>query len=82
MAEQTASGDPPPPGRSVAAVRDVTFEQVGTVRAAVLWRGSLKPGDIVDGPVVIEQLDATIILHPGDHGLVDQSGNLIIEVGA
>ncbi|QGZ66093.1 hydantoinase/oxoprolinase family protein [Paraburkholderia acidisoli] len=62
--------------------RDVTFEQTGTVPATVVWRGSLQPGDRIDGPAVIEQLDATIVLHPGDSGVVDQAGNLILEVGA
>jgi N-methylhydantoinase A len=64
------------------STRNVTFEQIGTVPAMVVWRGSLRAGDRIEGPAVIEQLDATIILHSGDSGVVNQTGNLILEVGA
>jgi N-methylhydantoinase A len=83
VAAQTATPVmPAQASRLERSTRPVTFEHVGTVPATVVWRGSLKAGERIDGPAVIEQLDATIILHPGDSGVVDQSGNLILEVGA
>jgi hypothetical protein len=32
------------------------------------------------GPAVIEQLDATTLLFPGDHAALDPAGNLLIEL--
>jgi N-methylhydantoinase A len=79
---QVATAMALPEGRLARSTRDVTYEGVGTVSAQVLWRGALQPGDKVEGPAIIEQLDATIVLHPGDRGTVDRSGGLILEVGA
>ena len=82
VGEQVATAMALPEGRLARSTRDVTYEGVGTVSAQVLWRGAMQPGDKVEGPAIIEQLDATIVLHPGDRGTVDQSGGLILEVGA
>ena len=35
----------------------------------------------ISGPAVLEQMDTTILLHPGDHATQDSDGNLIVEVG-
>jgi hypothetical protein len=32
--------------------------------------------------VVIEQLDATTLIFPGDHATLDPAGNLLIELAA
>lgn len=44
-------------------------------------RESLKSESIVSGPAVIEQLDSTIIIHPGQSAEVDLMENLIINIG-
>lgn len=44
-------------------------------------RKSLQSESIVSGPAVIEQLDSTIIIHPGQSAEVDLMENLIINIG-
>jgi N-methylhydantoinase A len=44
----------------------------------ILARESLRPGDTITGPAIVEQLDTTTIIEPGDRGEVDCHGNLII----
>ena len=43
-------------------------------------RAALRPGHALAGPVIVEQLDSTTILHPGDQLRVDDARNLIITV--
>jgi N-methylhydantoinase A len=50
------------------------------VSAGVYQRGSLAPGDRVDGPAIVEQLDTTTYLGAGDRARVDAYGNLIVAV--
>ncbi len=74
-----AAADPAPP---LAARRPVTFAAGGTIETAQIERDQLHPGHRIEGPAVIEQLDATTLLHPGDRLVVDGNLNLIVEVGA
>ena len=48
----------------------------------IYWRDHLPDNANLHGPAVIEQLDTTILLEPGDHATADTQGNLIITVGA
>ena len=66
-------------GRCAHRLRSVRF---GGVRqqVSVLRRASLLAGDRVAGPAIIEQMDATIVLHPSDEAVADGLGNLIISV--
>ncbi len=43
-------------------------------------RGQLPPGATLAGPAIVEQLDTTIVIEPGDRVSVDPLGNLMIEV--
>jgi len=43
-------------------------------------RGHLKPGNRVEGPAVIEQVDSTTVVPPGHTATVDVWGNLVIKV--
>jgi N-methylhydantoinase A len=43
-------------------------------------RDKLTHGNRLDGPAIIEQVDSTIVVHPGQTGVVDAFGNLIIQV--
>jgi len=36
----------------------------------------------IEGPAILEQLDATTVLEPGDLARADREGNLVVEVGA
>lgn len=46
--------------------------------AQVLRRECLPAGERVAGPAVVHQMDSTILLLPGDEGVVDEHGNLRI----
>ena len=46
----------------------------------VLSRDSLVAGQSLEGPLVIEQIDTTIILPPGTRSIVHDSGSIIVEV--
>lgn len=50
----------------------------GTVTATVLGRANLSPGDVVEGPALIEQSDTTTLLAPGDRAEVDATGSLVV----
>ncbi|HEY7174867.1 MAG TPA: hydantoinase/oxoprolinase family protein, partial [Micromonosporaceae bacterium] len=47
---------------------------------AVRWRTSLRPGERVDGPVIIEETESTTVVDVDGSALLDDVGNLRIEV--
>ncbi len=47
----------------------------------VYWRDHLPLDLSLQGPAIIEQMDTTTIVEPGDHVSADAMGNLIIHVG-
>ncbi|MBC3193710.1 hydantoinase/oxoprolinase family protein [Pseudonocardia sp. C8] len=55
-------------------------ESGGLVRAPVFDRRHLRPGHRIAGPAVVEQMDTTTVLLPGDHAVVDGYRNLVVEV--
>ena len=76
-------GGPPPRERRPvpAGHREVWFSDRESLSSAVYLRERLQAGDRMDGPAVVEQLDATTPVYPGDTGRVDPAGNLIITLG-
>jgi N-methylhydantoinase A len=50
--------------------------------AGVYARDRLRPGDRIEGPAVVQQVDATTAIEPGAVAVVDRIGNLRITVGA
>jgi 5-oxoprolinase (ATP-hydrolysing) len=52
----------------------------GSTDATVHDRYALRPGDIVEGPAIIEERESTTIIAPGDRVTVDESLNLRIAV--
>jgi len=48
----------------------------------VYQREALPSDAAFDGPAIIEQMDTTILVEPGDHVTSDNEGNLIIHVGS
>ena len=48
------------------------------VDAAVYQRERLDVGLAVKGPAVIEQLDSTLVIHPGQTARVDRFKNILI----
>ena len=50
------------------------------VNCPIYLRNGFMPGDRLDGPAVIEELGATILLYPGDKMEINDFGHLVIEV--
>jgi N-methylhydantoinase A len=68
-------------GPARVGVRDV-YADGRWHSAAVYARERLRPGDRIDGPAVVQQVDATTMIEPGAVAVVDGIGNLRIAVGA
>ena len=67
------------PAEALKGQRPVWFiETAGFASCPVLDRARLRWGNIVPGPAVIEELDATTLVHPGYQATVDQYGNLLL----
>jgi N-methylhydantoinase A len=62
-----------------AGERDVWFEG-GFRRTAILRREHLSVGATLEGPAIIEQLDCTTVIEPGNRVTVDMLGNLVVLV--
>jgi N-methylhydantoinase A len=76
----------PPLGRRRAARprpsrRRVFFAGAGWRDCPCLDRESLAAGSVVRGPAVVEQLDSTTVIPPGQRATVDGVGNLVLRVG-
>ena len=72
--EGRAEGAPEPIGS-----RDVWFAPDRPTPTPVYDRDRMRAGHRLEGPAVIEQLDATSLLYPGDRLAVDDAFNLLIE---
>ena len=69
-----------PVERGQISVRDVFFgPRHGWVRVACFDRSQLGAGAVIAGPAVLQQLDSTVVLRPGDIGRIDRFGNLLAE---
>ena len=75
-AEEAAADGMPAP----VETRDVWFDAEAAVKTPVFERSSLRPGHAIAGPAVIDQLDATTMVFPGDRVRVDGHLNLIVEL--
>jgi N-methylhydantoinase A len=81
LAEQWLAQPWPPEAPVAEGVRDVVFTDAAKpVRTRVIWRPSLIAGARIEGPAVIEEPNATTLIHPGDVATVTEAGHLIIEV--
>jgi N-methylhydantoinase A len=47
----------------------------------VFWRDHLPADATLTGPAIVEQMDCTLVLDPGDSAVQDADGNLIVTVG-
>jgi N-methylhydantoinase A len=66
------------PGRAVKGHRQAYFD--GWYDCPIYDRARLARGQRVPGPAIIEQMDSTIVVHPGHEAEVDGCGNIIIEL--
>lgn len=59
--------------------RGVCFDTAhGQVEAGIYWRPDLRAGDLLAGPVIVEEFGSTVPVHPGFTVRVDAYGNLVI----
>lgn len=67
---------------ALLASRDVFFERYGKyVESPVYVRERLEPGNVMEGPCVIEQYDATTVVYPDWRAVVDEFGSLTLTGG-
>ena len=59
--------------------RPVIFDSK-PVDCPIYLRSGFKPGDRLEGPAVIEEVGATILVYPGDKMQVNEFGHLVIDV--
>lgn len=69
-----------PPPLASSQTRDIWFSYEAPHASPVYARESLRAGHLIDGPAVIEQLDATTLVYPGDRAWVDAEANIIITI--
>jgi N-methylhydantoinase A len=79
----TRPGQPRKAGNAAAASRRKVWFTGDAARGTPVYdRATLMPGDTIEGPAVIEQLDSTTLLFPGDRATVDPYLNLAVEISA
>ena len=61
--------------------RDVIFESKA-VQCPIYLRSGFEPGDRLEGPAVVEDIGATILVYPGDEMQVNELGHLVIELSS
>jgi N-methylhydantoinase A len=70
----------PPGGLRERERRDVRFASDAVRRSAtIVARASLRAGDTLAGPAVVEQLDTTTLIPPGWHARALAAGSLLVE---
>jgi N-methylhydantoinase A len=68
-------------GAAIRTRRPVWFEEAGWLETPVYTRDALPLGARFDGPAIVEQLDATTVIEPGNRVEVDGLGNLVVRLG-
>jgi N-methylhydantoinase A len=64
-------------------LRPVYVDEVkGFVDTPVYERSNIAIGTRIEGPAIIEQIDTTVVIHPGQTVETDNLGNLLISTGA
>ena len=62
--------------------RRVYFDETRDyVDTAIYDRDALGPRSVLNGPAIVEQMDTTTVVHPGQRATVDTYGNLLISTG-
>ncbi len=68
-----------PVGAAKIGEREVYYDRSsGMTLTPVYDRTLLDPGHEIPGPAIIEQLDSTTVVYPGQHAVVDEYRNLIV----
>jgi N-methylhydantoinase A len=63
------------------SVREVAFNDPDRpLKTRILWRPCLPAGATIEGPAIIEEPNATTLIHPGDTASVTAAGHLTIAI--
>jgi N-methylhydantoinase A len=62
--------------------RPVCFVEAGFVRTPIYRRDALPAGGAIEGPAVVEEIDSTLLVHPGQSLEVDDYGIITLVLGA
>jgi N-methylhydantoinase A len=68
-----------PEDRGERGRRPVIFDNK-PVNCPIYLRSGFKAGDRLEGPAVVEEVGATILVYPGDRMQVNEFGHLVIDV--
>ncbi len=78
---EIASGKQDPPKESLKANRNVYFEESqGFLETRIFERERLLAGNVIEGPAVIEESNATTLIHPGMAATVGSHGAILITI--
>jgi N-methylhydantoinase A len=81
MLPPLACAEGPDPAKARTGERGVYFEEAADFVATPIYRReALLTGHRLDGPAIVEQMDSTTVVLPGQHAIVDAHANLLIEV--
>ncbi len=72
---------PESPGQPAPVARRPVFFDGAFVETPIYARADLAAGSRVEGPAIVQQADATVVLDPGAAAVTDRLGNMVIEVG-
>jgi N-methylhydantoinase A len=82
VADAAAQPSAPAPVEREQQSRPVWFGETPVEDCPVILRASLAPGELLDGPAVIQEPDSTTLVWPGDVVRVLNSGILELTIGA
>ena len=75
------TGDPvPPEGYRMVRFAPPSGREPVAHDTPIYQRHTLTVGQTIEGPAIVEQLDTTIVVHPGDLAEVDPWGNLVLSL--
>ncbi len=67
---------------ALKAEREVCFSHGEGLRLCPIYsREGLFPGHVIEGPAIVEQMDSTTVIYPGQSAAIDAYRNIIISVG-
>jgi N-methylhydantoinase A len=58
--------------------RKVHFPGHGFIECPIYDRAALRPGERIDGPAIVEQMDTTAVIFPDQEIKCDEHGNMLI----
>jgi N-methylhydantoinase A len=79
--KEISSGGTEPPLESLKSIRKVYFEESQTfLNTKIFERERLLAGNVIEGPAIIEEPNATTLIHPGMGGEVNPYGAILITI--